>query len=158
MSNLEIRPVKDTDVHNIASIDLKCQENPLDVEVIIELLKNQDVFGVLSTLDSRPAAFALFNIQDNGDVVFLNRLSVIPNLIESGSFEHLIKTLRVTNSNTPAATLRAVISESEIQTQVFKKMVSYGFKSTGMIPNHFYEYSQTFGHAVDRPGIKMELS
>lgn len=153
----EIRQVKPMDISLLESIDLKCQETPMVREGLQEIMKEEEVHGILATRKYQPCGFALFNIQDNGRVVFINRFSVAQLFLERGVPEKMIESLRMTLVSGPKATLRMVVSENDIGSPMFDKLLTLGFRATGLIKGNFLEYSRVWGTDKLCDGIKLEL-
>lgn len=155
----EIRQTRDSDLAILHAIEIKCHENPMDKDELAKLMKIEEVHGILGILRLQNAGFALFNIQDHGSTVFINRLSVSSSFVDAGVPEKIIGSLRATIANGPPADLRLVVSENDIGTPLFTKLTTdLGFKGTGTIKEAFYEYSREYGTDRWFDGIKLELS
>lgn len=153
----EIRATRPSDIAILENIDLKCQETPMDRAELQELIKAEGVHGLLAIRKFQNVGFCLFNVQEEGRIVFLNRFSVALAVMDLGVAQKMIDSLRSTDIGDPA-TLRTIISENEIGYPVFDKMLSLGFVSTGIAPSHFYEYSRVFGTDRACDGLKLELA
>jgi len=153
----EIRQTRDSDLAILHAIEIKCHENPMDKDELNKLMKTEQVHGILGILRLQNAGFALFNIQDHGSTVFINRFSVSQTFVDAGVVEKIISSLRATISGGPPADLRMVVSENDIGTPMFNKLLDQGFVGTGTIREAFFEYSREFGTNRWFDGIKLEL-
>lgn len=157
-NNTEIRQVKIPDLATLELIDVKCQATPLKREQFTDMLKADDTHGILGVYRFKNVGFVMFDIQDNGNTVHLQRFSVAHLYQELGVYEKLIETLRTTLPNGPKPKLSMTVSEHDIDTDHFQKLLSVGFRGAGIVKDAFFEYNRVWGH--DRPcdGILLELT
>jgi hypothetical protein len=151
---LTLRLITPTDLPAILSVDIKSQEFPLDKEQIGKLLSTDKLSGVIVSNEdpTRPVdkvGFALFSTHDEGKIVDVARFSVLPSCIDDGVVEKIVENLRRTVGNPPS--IRYIISEYEIGSPFFNKLVSIGFLGIGLAPNKFREYG------LDVDGIKLVM-
>lgn len=154
----EVRATRKSDMAILEAIDLKCQEDPWDRKRLTALVEAEEVHGILGIRKYQNVGFALFNIQNNGEVVFVNRFSVAHGFLEKGVAEKITETLRVTLDGGPLATLRMIVPEYHIGTPMFNKLLGLGFVATGTAPRHCEGYSRVLGTNATCDGIKLELS
>lgn len=150
---LTLRMTTPADLPALISTDVKSQEFPWSKEQVAELMELTEIKGVIvSNVDPErqvdKVGFALFSIQDEGALVDISRFSVLPTCVDDGVPEKIVTNL--TEGPGPSPRLRYIISENEIETPFFDKLIELGFRGVGVAPDRFREY----GLPCD--GIKLE--
>lgn len=155
--NTEIRQVKVPDLAILETIDVKCQPTPLERDKFLDMLKAEDTHGILGVYRFKNVGFAMFDIQDNGNVVNIQRMSVAYLFRELGVYEKMIEVLQTTLPNGPKPKLTLTVSEHDIDSDYFRKLLSVGFIGTKVIKDAFVEYSRVWGTNKPCDGILLEL-
>jgi len=141
-----------TDSIGLEYIEIRASEFAWTAQEIAKAIRTKDYHALKCSVNSKKSGWCLFTIEDGGDVIDIDRITAYDNQHLDGIIASLCEQLCFSPKPIDEIKLTTLWPEYGMDHHVFRALLKFGFKVTGMDKQAYSAYGQKWD------GIQLEYN